>query len=111
LTGGDARDLVEPAGLELGGDGDAEVGSDQHVTAVRHLPAQAARHASFPDGTHPHLIAALAARGITQPYTHQAEAMARALAGQHVVVVTPTASGKTLCFNGPVLSTLLEEPG
>lgn len=88
-----------------------EVSADQHVTAVRHLEAQAARHAPFPDGIAPHLVAALAARGIAQPYTHQAEAMAHALAGRHVVVVTPTASGKTLCYNGPVLSTIVQEPG
>jgi DEAD/DEAH box helicase domain-containing protein len=88
-----------------------EVSAEQHVTAVRHLDAQPARHAPFPEGIAPHLVAALAARGIAQPYTHQAEAMAHALAGRHVVVVTPTASGKTLCYNGPVLSTILQEPG
>lgn len=88
-----------------------EIAADQHVTAVRHLEAQVARHAPFPDGIHPHLMAALAQRGIAQPYTHQAEAMTHALAGRHVVVVTPTASGKTLCYNGPVLTTILQEPG
>ena len=44
------------------------------------------------------------------PYTHQAEAMAHALEGRHVVVVTPTASGKTFCYNAPILSTILESP-
>src|SRR5690606_27366035 len=83
-----------------------EVSADQHVTAVRHLEAQTARYAPFPDGISAHLVAALATRGIAQPYTHQADAMAHALAGRHVVVVTPTASGKTLCYNGPVLSTI-----
>ena len=47
--------------------------------------------------------ARLAARGIDQLYTHQAEAIDHALAGRNVVVVTPTASGKTLCYNAPVL--------
>lgn len=106
LVEGDAFDLVDLAA----GVG-PEAGAEQHVTAVRHVAAQAARQAPFPDGVHPHLVAALETRGITQPYTHQAEAMALALSGRHVVVVTPTASGKTLCFNGPVLSTLLDEPG
>ncbi|MFO7173930.1 MAG: DEAD/DEAH box helicase, partial [Bacillota bacterium] len=55
-------------------------------------------------------IEALARRGIRRLYTHQAEAIAHALAGRSVVVVTPTASGKTLTYNLPVLSTILKEP-
>ncbi|BCS35163.1 putative ATP-dependent helicase YprA [Luteitalea sp. TBR-22] len=88
-----------------------QVGGDKVVTAVRHIPAQPARYAPWPEGVAPALIEALAARGIDEPYTHQAEAMGHALAGRHVVVVTPTASGKTLCYNGAVLSTVLREPG
>ena len=49
-------------------------------------------------------------RGIEQLYTHQAAAVGHALAGRHVVVTTPTASGKTLCYNAPVLSTILRDP-
>ena len=52
----------------------------------------------------------LAAKSIQQLYTHQAEAVEHALAGRNVVVVTPTASGKTLCYNLPVLQTLLADP-
>jgi DEAD/DEAH box helicase domain-containing protein len=52
----------------------------------------------------------LASRGIGQLYTHQAEAIDHALAGRHVVVVTPTASGKTICYNVPVLQRVLEDP-
>ncbi len=88
-----------------------QVAGDKVVTAVRHIPAQAARYAPWPAGVDPRLIEALAARGIDQPYVHQAAAMGHALAGRHVVVVTPTASGKTLCYNGAVLSTVLNEPG
>jgi hypothetical protein len=88
-----------------------QVGGDKVVTAVRHIPAQPARYAPWPEGVDARLIEALAARGIEQPYTHQADAMGHALAGRHVVVVTPTASGKTLCYNGAVLSTVLREPG
>ncbi len=105
-----AGDALEQQAALLDGVYD-EVSGEQHVTAVRHLEAQIARHAPFPDGMDPHLVAALQTRGIAQPYTHQAEAMAHAFAGRHVVVVTPTASGKTLCYNGPVLSTILQEPG
>ena len=62
-----------------------------------------ASFAPFPDGTDERLRAALAARGIEQLYTHQAEAIEHALAGRNVVTITPTASGKTLCYNAPVL--------
>ncbi len=53
---------------------------------------------------------ALAARGIEQLYTHQAEAFAHVLGGRNVVTITPTASGKTLCYNAPVLNAILKDP-
>ncbi|HEX5475235.1 MAG TPA: DEAD/DEAH box helicase [Vicinamibacterales bacterium] len=84
--------------------------ADPIVTAVRRLPAAAAAYAPFPDDTDPRLRQALAARGIEQLYTHQAEAFGHALAGRNVVVVTPTASGKTLCYNAPVLHAILRDP-
>jgi DEAD/DEAH box helicase domain-containing protein len=83
---------------------------DQHVTAVRRLPAAAARFAPFPTGLEDRLKAALAVRGVTQLYTHQVAAIEHALAGRHVVVTTPTASGKTLCYNAPVLNAVLQDP-
>jgi DEAD/DEAH box helicase domain-containing protein len=83
---------------------------DLHVTAVRRLPAVAARFAPFPDALDPRLAAALASRGVERLYTHQAEAIEHALAGRHTVVVTPTASGKTLCYNAPVLNAILQDP-
>ena len=52
----------------------------------------------------------LRARGIERPYVHQAQAINAALAGQDFVVVTPTASGKTLCYNVPVLDAILKDP-
>jgi DEAD/DEAH box helicase domain-containing protein len=82
---------------------------DPHVTAVRRLPAVAARHAPFPDALDPRLHRALRARGIDQLYTHQAAAIGHALAGRNVVTVTPTASGKTLCYNAPVLHEILAD--
>ena len=93
----------------------AETGSrpdtpDLHVTAVRRLPALAARHAPFPPAVDARLREALGARGITALYTHQAQAVGHALAGRNVVVVTPTASGKTLCYNVPVLHAVLQDP-
>jgi DEAD/DEAH box helicase domain-containing protein len=83
---------------------------DPHVTTVRHLPATPAQYAPFPEALDPRLRRALGVRGIAELYTHQAEAVEHALAGRHVVVVTPTASGKTLCYNAPVLQHILADP-
>jgi DEAD/DEAH box helicase domain-containing protein len=83
---------------------------DPHVTAVRRLPAVAAEYATMPETIDRRLIAALRARGISELYTHQAASIDHALAGRHTVVVTPTASGKTLCYNAPVLSSILSDP-
>jgi DEAD/DEAH box helicase domain-containing protein len=82
---------------------------DLHVTAMRRLPPADARLAAFPDALDGRLRRALESRGISQLYTHQAEAIAHALGGRHVVVTTPTASGKTLCYNAPVLSSILQD--
>ncbi|HEY2431289.1 MAG TPA: DEAD/DEAH box helicase [Vicinamibacterales bacterium] len=84
--------------------------ADPIVTTSRRLPAVAASYAPFPEETDPRLRAALAARGIDQLYTHQAEAFAHVLAGRSVVTITPTASGKTLCYNAPVLDAILKDP-
>ncbi len=72
--------------------------------------AVAARFGEFPADLHPALVTALRARGIEKPYVHQASAIAHARAGRNVVLTTPTASGKTLCFNVPVLDRILREP-
>src|SRR5712691_1225478 len=78
------------------------------LTAVRHFPAREAQWAEFPTWVHPNLVSAYTAKGIRRPYTHQAAAAAAAHAGKNVVVVTPTASGKTLCYNLPILNAILE---
>ena len=83
---------------------------DPHVTAVRRLPAVAAAYAPFPSALDPRLVRAFSSRGIEQLYTHQAEAVEHALASRSVVVITPTASGKTLCYNVPVLNSILADP-
>ena len=80
------------------------------VTAHHVIAARDAIYAPFPEGVDERLHSVLADRGITRPYVHQAEAIGHALAGRHVVVVTPTASGKTLCYNVPVLAAILEDP-
>ena len=79
---------------------------------VHHVgPATAARFADLPEGLDPRLLPALEARGITRLYTHQRAAFDHVRAGRNTVVVTPTASGKTLCYNLPVLNAMLEDPG
>ncbi|MBZ5561817.1 MAG: DEAD/DEAH box helicase [Acidobacteriia bacterium] len=80
------------------------------VTAVKHFPAREARWAPFPEFLPRPLVAALRARGLEALYAHQAEACRLAHEGKNVVVVTPTASGKTLCYNLPILSALVENP-
>src|SRR5574340_382957 len=81
------------------------------VRAVRHEPAAAAVLGEYPESVDPRLRTALERRGVTRPYSHQAEAFALAEAGRNLVVVTPTASGKTLCYNVPVLNLMLRDPG
>lgn len=80
------------------------------VAAWERVPARPARTAPFPATLDRKLIDALHARGIDQLYTHQAEAIECVARGQNPVVVTSTASGKTLCYNLPVLNTLLRDP-
>ncbi len=80
------------------------------IAHVETMEACAARWAPLPEGLDPRLEAALAAKGYTRLYSHQRAVYDAARAGEHVVVVTPTASGKTLCYNLPVVQTLLEDP-
>jgi DEAD/DEAH box helicase domain-containing protein len=80
------------------------------VTAWERLPARPARVAPWPTALDPRLVAAAKQQGIEQPYTHQTQAVEAALAEEHLVLATPTASGKTLAYNLPVLHTLLNDP-
>src|SRR5712671_6825213 len=80
------------------------------ITLDHVIPGAAAEFAPLPQDMRPELAAALAARGIVSLYTHQADAYTAVRNGRHLVVVTPTASGKTLCYNLPVLQKLLENP-
>ena len=82
----------------------------EEVAYVGSEPARAPRYARLPHALHPKVHAALEARGIEQLFTHQADAWDAAARGEHLVVATGTASGKTLAFNLPVLDTLAREP-
>jgi DEAD/DEAH box helicase domain-containing protein len=80
------------------------------ITAVRQFPARPPVLAPLPASLEPRLAEALRGRGIEELYSHQARAWELIDKGQHVVVVTPTASGKSLCYHLPVLQALLREP-
>jgi DEAD/DEAH box helicase domain-containing protein len=79
------------------------------VTAVERMPAVPAQYADYPEGVDERLLDALRARGIERLYTHQAAAWQQISAGRNLVIITPTASGKTLCYNGPVLNAILSD--
>jgi DEAD/DEAH box helicase domain-containing protein len=85
-------------------------GRHADVVAVHEVAARAGSYATWPEGLDPRLLAALARRGVTRPYAHQAEAIAAARAGQDVVLATATASGKSLCFHAPIVQAALEDP-
>ncbi len=102
---GDASLLAVLKALEI----QRTLGTEPVLTALRHFPAQPARYADLPPDLDPRLASMLKARGIERLYTHQREAFDHAAAGRDTVVVTPTASGKTLCYNLPVLDRILKD--
>ncbi|TVQ39910.1 MAG: DEAD/DEAH box helicase [Spirochaetaceae bacterium] len=80
------------------------------VTRWERLPQRPGCYEDLPEDLDPRLQQALRSRGIERLYVHQARAYANARSGRDSVVVTPTASGKTLCYNLPVLQTIIERP-
>ncbi len=80
------------------------------VAHVERLPARDAEWAALPTDLDARLREGLASRGIGRLYSHQAASYSMVRRGEDLVVVTPTASGKTLCYNLPVVQSLLEEP-
>jgi len=100
MQAGRARAALEALALR---DRDGEV-----LTAVRHFPAREAQWAEFPEWVNRDLQAAYEAKGIARLYSHQSEAAEAVHAKKNIVIVTPTASGKTLCYNLPVLNSMLE---
>ena len=94
----------------IGRDRRTQDAPDGWVTAVRILPALSAQYAPFPKDVSQALLQVLQARGVAKLYTHQAVAIEHALAHRNVVITTPTASGKTLCYNAPILSAILRDP-
>lgn len=80
------------------------------VTALRHFPAEPGDYRDFPEHIDARLREAYRRRGVEALYSHQRDVLDRVEAGEDVAAVTPTASGKTLCYNAPVLNRILREP-
>ncbi|HEY6903137.1 MAG TPA: DEAD/DEAH box helicase [Candidatus Acidoferrales bacterium] len=83
---------------------------DDVLTAIKHFPARQAQFRPMPPWVRNELASAYRAKGIERLYSHQAAAAELARSGKDFVVVTPTASGKTLCYNLPILNSILENP-
>ncbi|MDQ2696157.1 MAG: DEAD/DEAH box helicase, partial [Pseudomonadota bacterium] len=111
----------KPLGEESAGDDPALSGAVADLVALlaqRHpgciaarvdFPARPGVYADFPPDLDPRLQDALRQRGVQRLYSHQRQAWDRVRAGQHTVVVTPTASGKSLCYHLPVLQAALAD--
>ncbi len=121
-TAGITKDLATPAGAAAARYAQSTIDTvqdalsalagrytDEVLTAVRHIPARAAQLVPMPAWVRPELAAAYRAKGIEQLFSHQGAAAELARSGRNFVVVTPTASGKTLCYNLPVLHAILED--
>jgi DEAD/DEAH box helicase domain-containing protein len=104
-AGGPATMISVLKALEI----EKTLGLEPTLTALRHFPARTAEHAPFPEDLHPKLRRVLEGRGIEQLFIHQREAYDAVQSGESTVVVTPTASGKTLCYNLPVLDAILKD--
>ena len=81
----------------------------RRATHVETIPARPGRPVAWPSWAHPELVTTLRAAGIERPWAHQASAADLAHDGQHVVLATGTASGKSLGYQLPALSRLLTD--
>lgn len=81
----------------------------ENVRALKHIEAREAMYSPYPGWVDERIRAVLRARGMGSLYSHQAQAVELIRKGRDVVLVTPTASGKTLCYNLPVLQKILED--
>ncbi|MEH6994635.1 DEAD/DEAH box helicase [Neobacillus drentensis] len=82
----------------------------ENIVTWKTLESKDAQTVSLPEDLHPALRDSLKSKGIDKLYTHQKTAYENIMAGNSVVAVTPTASGKTLCYNLPVLQSILSNP-
>ena len=85
--------------------------NNELITVRKTIPANDAKYAATPKELSGKIIEALTERGIKKLYSHQVESINHTLAGKNVVIVTPTASGKTVCYNLPVLNEIITGNG
>jgi len=84
-------------------------GSRNHsIKIIKHLPPQQGRFKEYPSDIHPSLVKALKQKGFSRLYTHQYLAWELSQKKKNIVIVTPTASGKTLCYNLPVIDSIIK---
>ena len=83
---------------------------NENIRALIEITEKPARFAELPAGIAPEIRAALKERGISKLYSHQREAVEHYLAGRDIVVTTPTASGKTLCYLLPIVQAKMQNP-
>lgn len=82
----------------------------QQIKSIHVIEPREAQTVPFPDDLNEAIQAALISRGITELYTHQASSYLHARSGQSITTITPTASGKSLCYHLPVLQSIAEDP-
>ncbi|HEY6465350.1 MAG TPA: DEAD/DEAH box helicase, partial [Candidatus Acidoferrales bacterium] len=104
VRGQSTLDVVQDALLTLAG----RYCTDEVLTSIKHIPAREAQYRPMPTWLRPELAVAYRAKNIQELYSHQAASAELARTGKNFVVVTPTASGKTLCYNLPILNAVLE---
>ncbi len=80
------------------------------ITTIKYLPPRSGSYVDYPVEVHPRLVQALQKKGFNSLYSHQRLAWQKVKEGKNIVVVTPTASGKTLCYNLPILDQILRDP-
>ena len=92
------------------GDPFVQLQNNPCVTGYHRIPAREASWVDLPDSLDPRFTRVMVERGISRLYSHQVESYENARKGRNTVVVTPTASGKTLCYNIPVLQSVIKKP-
>lgn len=86
-----------------------ELAAHIEVVCAHTQPARPGRYAPWPSTIDERLVAQLEDRGIAHPYAHQARAIDACMRGSDVVIATATASGKSLCYQVPIVQSVLEQ--
>jgi len=79
------------------------------IRSIKHIPVREGSYSDYPEKVHPELVKTLKNKGFSKLYTHQRLSWQLLQEGKNIVIVTPAASGKTLCYNLPVLDSILKD--